>query len=662
MSDPKAPAATEADIYSYLFSDTAGTRAVPPILSLHVARWANAPASGLKGVVAEIFQCWYDKDATGNAQPSWHHSLAKFTIDLAPNPAASATPDGKGSPPEIVISNPKLTTTYGRKGTALSKPVKADDADFIFSMGGPNTFPIVVPEKFKDSGEARNNPHLHGDAGKHRIGVELTAVVNKKTVKYSALDWDHTLRSTIQCSDPVDRMLALQTTPMGAFKTITDAKVVGRFSDPKRNPRIDPDKAPKDLDKAILDARTTALKGKDPDPTKVTLTEHEAVDMDGLRFKNFVPAADRRKKLDELFEAMKKKLAKGTRTKELKATDVQRAYFFFHDTGAGSAKRADESEASELVGAESVNGYINKKGTYAIHEDFDVDKGGTILEWVITGEWIHGYCAGVETVPVVETNATDKDDKFSTGSEKKYASIGWYHNYPDNGVRHDVWWKWPDSILDTFAQLYVFLSARANHLLTITPHMEADKNLMYSNVFWSDISKWSSFDAATDAKIKNPGTLWHKIANKKKGYRVIDKKTGKKGWVIVNDGPGSMHDDPLGLDFQVLYDKITDQLNALGGLKVPHGVRYGCHPKRVVTWRPKKDNKDVRPHVDDHCHPHALGNGSEECHTFPHQSDPEYRASPKYVKEYKTFADQADLDAEAADKKAAEDAKKKKGK
>jgi hypothetical protein len=224
MSDPKAPAATEADIYSYLFSDTAGTRAVPPILSLHVARWANAPASGLKGVVAEIFQCWYDKDATGNAQPSWHHSLAKFTIDLAPNPAASATPDGKGSPPEMVISNPKLTTTYGRKGTALSKPVKADDADFIFSMGGTNTFPIVVPEKFKDSGEARNNPHLHGDAGKHRIGVELTAVVDKGTVKYSALDWDHTLRSTIQCSDPVDRMLALQTTPMGAFKTITDAK------------------------------------------------------------------------------------------------------------------------------------------------------------------------------------------------------------------------------------------------------------------------------------------------------------------------------------------------------------------------------------------------------------------------------------------------------
>jgi len=245
MSDPKAPAATDADIYSYLFSDTAGASAVPPILSLQVARWANAPASGLKGVVAEIFQCWYDKDATGNAQPSWHHSLAKFTFDLAPNPAASATPDGKGSPPEMVISNPKLTTTYGRKGTALSKPVKADDADFIFSMGGTNTFPIFVPEKFKDSGEARNNPHLHGDAGKHRIGVELTAVVNKKTVKYSALDWDHTLRSTIQCSDPVDRMLALQTTPMGAFKTITDAKVVGRFSDPKRNPRVDPDKAPK---------------------------------------------------------------------------------------------------------------------------------------------------------------------------------------------------------------------------------------------------------------------------------------------------------------------------------------------------------------------------------------------------------------------------------
>jgi hypothetical protein len=277
---------------------------VPPILSLHVARWANAPASGLKGVVAEIFQCWYDKDATGNAQPSWHHSLAKFTIDLAPNPAASATPDGKGSPPEMVISNPKLTTTYGRKGTALSKPVKADDADFIFSMGGTNTFPIVVPEKFKDSGEARNNPHLHGDAGKHRIGVELTAVVDKGTVKYSALDWDHTLRSTIQCSDPVDRMLALQTTPMGAFRR--------------------------------------------------------------------------------------------SRTRR--------------------------------------------------------------------------------------TNATDKDDK------------------------------------------------------------------------------------------------------------------------------------------------------------------------------------DVRPHVDDDGHPHALGNGSEECHTFPHQSDPEYRASPKYVKEYKTFADQADLDAEAADKKAAEDAKKKKGK
>src|SRR5882762_2248347 len=83
MSDLKAPAATDADIYSYLFSDTAGASAVPPILSLHVARWANASASGLKGVVAEIFQCWYDKEATGNAQPSWHHSHERSNVHFA---------------------------------------------------------------------------------------------------------------------------------------------------------------------------------------------------------------------------------------------------------------------------------------------------------------------------------------------------------------------------------------------------------------------------------------------------------------------------------------------------------------------------------------------------------------------------------------------------
>jgi hypothetical protein len=517
----------------------------------------------------------------------------------------------------MVISNPKLALAYTRNGGQIKQPVKAENADFVLFLGGTNKFPLVVPERFPKDAPAysEDNPHLHDNEGNYHIGMILK---QGKDAPYEWLSWPDTLVSTVACDDPVNRMLRLKTKPMGAHATIETRSYIGRFTDTARNPHLtDPEDAPKKLEKAILDAVKAV-------PANTTLDDDHAIDVDGLHFRNFVPAHKRSAKLDDLFTKMKEKISTGTRKNQLKGTDIQRCYFFFHDIGSGSSPRGDEYyKSEENAGEGSVNGFLNKNGKFGIQYDFDTPRGGTVLEHVPAGAWINSYCMGIETVPVVEADDTDDDLKFySDEKNKKYASIGWYKKYRDEGFgnkHRDLWWKWPHKLLDTWAQLYVFCSARANHLLTISAHLEADKNLMYSSAFWDEDWKRKLDDTA----IANAGTFMHRIAYKEETYNEKRKKYEGSG-----DQPGSMHDDPVAVDVQVLYDKITDQLNALGGLQLPKGVRYGIHRKRLLDFS-RLDDAGL--------HGHGWGNGSNEMLTFPHQSSTTRRSSADYHKGYKIW-------------------------
>jgi hypothetical protein len=133
------------------------------------------------------------------------------------------------------------------------------------------------------------------------------------------------------------------------------------------------------------------------------------------------------------------------------------------------------------------------------------------------------------------------------------------------------------------ADLYVLSSARANNLLTVATHEELDRDIMYSAVFWA-------YSADEIDALEARSSIWADMIGQ----------------------PGDGHDDPIALDLQVFYDKITERLNKLGGLQLPMGTRYGTHPKRNADWT----NKDPDGH------PHSTGNVDGQLHVFPWQSNP----------------------------------------
>jgi hypothetical protein len=318
------------------------------------------------------------------------------------------------------------------------------------------------------------------------------------------------------------------------------------------------------------------IPGRFDDPTR-----DAAVEMDGTKFDEFLNGKNRREFIKKwLDEHPALKEAANEPSADLKTGDIIKAWFIVHDVGVGASLsdkrfKANQSETKR----NAVHGFLNRAGYFAATHDFNSDRQGTVYEFLskrglkITG----GRTINIETVPDIESGVPDKSDGShgDPSNADQYASIGYRRVYVKGVYSKRVdYYKWTKTAFDVLADLYIFASARARHLLTITAHKEIDRNLARSVI-------WREYSAAE-----------------------IRSGTGKH-WATVRDKPSNYHGDPYGFNMQALYDLITQKLNALGGKQMPVGARYGIHPQRVC----KADGEDI-------------ANGDSHLHEFPHQSNP----------------------------------------
>ena len=300
-----------------------------------------------------------------------------------------------------------------------------------------------------------------------------------------------------------------------------------------------------------------------------------AVEMDGTKFDEFLKGKNRREFITKwLDEHAALKEAANEPNADLKTSDIIKGWFIIHDVGAKATLKDRRFKANQpKTKGGAVHGFLNRAGYYAATHDFTKNKQGTVYEFLSKNgkKYVNEHTINIETVPDVESDVPDKSDgsRGDPSSADQYASIG----YRRKGKKV-TYYKWTKAAIDVLADLYIFASVRARHLLTITVHKETDRNLGRSVI-------WREYSAAE-----------------------IRAGTGKH-WDKVRDHPDDYHGDPNGFNMQALYDLITQKLNALGGKQMPVGARYGIHPRRVS----KADGQDIV-------------NGSNQLHEFPHQSDP----------------------------------------
>ncbi|MGH7496146.1 MAG: S8 family peptidase [bacterium] len=341
-------------------------------------------------------------------------------------------------------------------------------------------------------------------------------------------------------------------------------KIPGRFDDPKRDP---------------------------------------AVEMDGTKFDEFLKGKNRREFISQWREqhpALKE--AANEPGGDLKTSDIVKAWFVIHDVGVKTSLPDKHYKANqEATKNHGVHGFLNRSGYYAATYDFRYNfLNGTLYEFQSKNglKHVNGRTINIETVPDIES-VPDKADglRGDPSNPDLYTSIG----YRDHGKKV-TYYKWTNTALDVLADLYIFASARAGHLLTITVHKEMDRNLARS-VLWREYS-------AAELRVKE-NTVSELLRQAGEAQKRGEKKNAEdlyrnlKPWYLAVHSPSDYHGDPFGFNIQALYDLITKKLNALGGNQMPVGARYGIHPRRVC----EQDGKDIT-NVDD------------QQHEFPHQSDP----------------------------------------
>lgn len=341
-------------------------------------------------------------------------------------------------------------------------------------------------------------------------------------------------------------------------------KILGRFDDPKRDP---------------------------------------ALEMDGVKFDEFLQGKNRREFIAQWLEqhpALKE--AANEPDADLKTSDIIKAWFVIHDVAALSSLKDKHYKANQ-PGRKSggVHGFLNRAGYYAATHDFTKNRQGTVYEFLSKNglKHVNGRTINIETVPDIEAGVPDKADGSHSdpSNAEQYASIG----YKVHGKKV-TYYKWTKAAFDVLADLYIFASARAGHLLTITVHKEMDRNLARS-VIWREYSA-----EELRAKESNVAELLRKLEEAEKSG---EKKKAEelcrslKPWYLALRSPSDYHGDPPGFNMQALYDLITKKLNALGGKQMPAGARYGIHPRRIC----KQDGENIT-------------NGSHHLHEFPRQSDP----------------------------------------
>lgn len=313
-----------------------------------------------------------------------------------------------------------------------------------------------------------------------------------------------------------------------------------------------------------------------------------AMEYDGTRFGAFLLTRDRRQFAAEWLNSHPALAAAAKAPNELTAGDIAKGWFVIHDIGAGGSVKDGNlyNPASKhwprWKKKKAVHGYLNWSGSYAAIQDFDKTANGTVFEFLSPkGKVCYGRTINIETVPDIEKFNLNPDGSRPPPSHpERYGSIGFGklgRKAAAETNRTHAYYKWTNASFDALADLYILTSARAGHLLTVTAHKEVDRNLAKSRL-WRDYS-------AED--FRNP-----------------------KGWkapylLKARDHPSDYHGDPYAFDMQAFYDVVTRKLNALGGLQIPAGARYGIHPARLR----KPTGQDIV-------------NGDSQLHEFPHQSDP----------------------------------------
>jgi hypothetical protein len=552
-------------------------------LSLFVPLW-GADLTVSKPVAMEL--TLYELDSSTERE-----AIAKFSFKLLPpkkggiNRISKANWSKKGDGGD-------LKWWFEASPTKKAVGEKRSVADFVLYLGG-RIFYLKVP-----------NPHDEKET--YEIGFTLTGGGESLDVLLPVFS------AKVPARNWVKRMRAIP----------------GRFDDPERKPPVT-DLAR--IDEILLDRLGEVN-------AKTNRGDDDVVDLDGLSFDALLaPGKTRRGWIDSALATNQTYIDAGTHHRSgdrhdkpsWQGHDITKAFYIVHDVGravSGGIRYA----TPKVPRRGTVHGYINWGGYYAAGRDFRRRANGVV--WAghcKLGRASANYLIGVEHVPVVawvkkknadgvtfldyieENGFVDADLSgagfpYASGRSlgtRAIACVGYkpplkgeFRDAGIRGKRTDYWLlsRWTQDLVDTLAELYVLASARAGHLLTITCHIETDRNLAYGRTFPE--ARAATRGEYTRAKYLSAGagTLKKKLAT----------------------SPRNLHGDPYGMDMQVVYDAISARLESmpgLGKLTLPAGhVRYGIHPRRV-TQTPIHTSPPVAKHG---------GTSPTHKHTFPRQSNP----------------------------------------
>jgi hypothetical protein len=611
MTEPALAIEPATDSHAFLVSDhgAAGARVKKKdVVTFTIARLKGhtptAPRAALKGVKLTVWECDYD-DAW-KLDEKTTEPIAVLTLDLVPNKDLATNKDA----PHWMVSGYVVEEVYHafkylarKKGDSIPPDAEREaSAHFYLFLGAAKGGGVFVPLRI------RPGENYHDEGEQYEVGM---------TLEHPSLDpridrRDHkaTANALVAAVDTLQHSRQLATPPLGAMKKVLPAKdadgnptLMGRFNDPKRNPSVHPLAAHVALEMITA----TALDGPDP------------VDVDGIHFMRFVHEKKRREFIEDLTKQLVAKVVPGDAevTNQVSTADTEKAYFVIHEIASGLTGKAPPpfDSTAQRAKASAVNGWVNADGKYTVCYDLSAGMSGAVYAAVdqLGAKWALNYFVGFETVSVTTA------DELTDAELARYPTWGWGKshredrtkptdekgNYPTVTV-NPAYFHYSSELLDTLVDLYVLASARCNHLLTVTCHVEIDRNMMYSGVY-------ETYGAPA---LK---------------ARYADGK-GSKVWVDLLSNPSNVHGDPYGFDPQVFYDRITARLIGLGATKwasraplltaahKDRKLRYGVNPNRIV------EDKDTRvgPKTK-RVYRRTRTNSSGDLLTFPWQSaDPPF--------------------------------------